>query len=76
MTGKLIRRQRELHERYGDVIRLAPDEVSFANEQAWDDIYSFRRGHKRAPRDKVFFNGNPFVKLAVGHMFIIEKDLD
>ena len=58
LTGKLIHRQRELHEKYGDVIRIAPDEVSFANERAWDDIYTFRRGHKRALRDKVFATGN------------------
>ncbi|KAI4121446.1 MAG: hypothetical protein LQ338_006353 [Usnochroma carphineum] len=54
LTGQLIRRQREWHEEYGDIIRLAPDEVSFANKEAWDDIYTFRRGHKRALRDKVF----------------------
>jgi cytochrome P450 len=28
-----------LHEQYGDVVRIAPDELSFANPQAWRDIY-------------------------------------
>lgn len=57
LTGKLVRREREFHEKYGDIIRLAPDEVSFANEQAWNDIYTFRRGHKRAARDKAYYIG-------------------
>ena len=63
LTGKLIRRERELHEQYGEIVRLAPDEVSFANEQAWDDIYNFRRGHKRAPRDKALYIGR-FLRLS------------
>lgn len=28
-----------LHERYGTVVRIAPDEVSFINPDAWKDIY-------------------------------------
>ena len=50
-------REREFHEKYGDIIRLAPDEISFADEQAWNDIYAFRRGHKRAARDKAYYLG-------------------
>ena len=46
-----------IHEKYGEIIRLAPDEVSFASEQAWNDIYASRRGHKRAGRDKAFSTG-------------------
>ena len=65
LTGKLIHRQRELHEKYGEIVRIAPDEVSFANEQAWDDIYSFRRGHKRALRDKVFATGKTLCQLSM-----------
>ncbi len=57
LTGKLVKRERELHEKYGEIIRLAPDEVSFANEEAWNDIYNFRRGHKRAVRDKAYYVG-------------------
>jgi cytochrome P450 len=28
-----------LHRKYGDVVRTAPDELSFINAQAWKDIY-------------------------------------
>jgi len=57
LTGKLVKREREFHERYGEIIRLAPDEISFANEEAWNEIYSFRPGHKRAVRDKAYYVG-------------------
>ena len=57
LTGKLVKRERQFHEKYGEVVRLAPDEVSFASEQAWNDIYTFRRGHKRALRDKAYYMG-------------------
>ena len=56
-TGRLAKRERQLHEKYGEIIRLTPDEVSFASEQAWNDIYALRRGHKRAVRDKAFYLG-------------------
>jgi hypothetical protein len=57
LTGQLVRRVKEFHDIYGEFYRLALDEVSFASEQAWNDIYTFRRGHKRAGRDKVWYIG-------------------
>ena len=57
LTGTLVKREQELHEKYGDIIRLAPDEISFASEQAWSDIYTFRRGHKRTLRDRAYYIG-------------------
>ncbi|KAF7923180.1 uncharacterized protein EAE98_007885 [Botrytis deweyae] len=55
LTGQLVKKVKEFHDIYGEFYRLAPDEVSFASEQAWNDIYTFRRGHKRALRDKVWY---------------------
>ncbi|KAH8879018.1 putative cytochrome P450 [Thozetella sp. PMI_491] len=34
----------ELHQRYGPVVRTAPDEVSFIDPEAWKDIYGHRVG--------------------------------
>ena len=48
-----------LHDRYGDVVRTAPDEVSFAREDAWNDIFSGQAGHKLFPRDPTFFKAPP-----------------
>ena len=33
----------ELHERYGPVVRVAPDELSYVNAEAWRDIYGNRK---------------------------------
>jgi cytochrome P450 len=38
-SGTPIQFTRELHDRYGDVVRISPDELSFADPQAWRDIY-------------------------------------
>lgn len=29
----------EMHEHYGDIVRVAPDELSFTHPDAWSDIY-------------------------------------
>ncbi|KAI8932397.1 hypothetical protein NX059_010584 [Plenodomus lindquistii] len=36
-----------LHEQYGDVVRISPDELSFLGTNAWRDIYG--HGQKSAP---------------------------
>lgn len=47
--GTFNNKVRELHEKYGDVVRVAPKEVSFINgEVAWDEIYGFRAGPKKS----------------------------
>ena len=38
----------KLHARYGPVVRLGPNELAFANPQAWKDIY----GHRQAGQDE------------------------
>lgn len=39
MSGKWHNKIRQLHEQYGPVIRIGPDELSYATPDAWDDIY-------------------------------------
>lgn len=34
----------ELHERYGPVVRVAPNELNFTAAEAWKDIYGHRTG--------------------------------
>ena len=47
----------KLHQQYGDVIRIAPDELSFATSSAWEDIYS-NQGKAAFPKSAVW-HGNP-----------------
>jgi hypothetical protein len=46
-----------MHEKYGDVVRVAPNELSFAGEEAWRDIYTHRPGHKEARKDPIWYMG-------------------
>ena len=39
MTARI----KEFHERYGPVVRVAPNELSFIDGQAWQDIYGHHR---------------------------------
>jgi cytochrome P450 len=49
LKGDLVRWLHELHEKYGEAVRIAPDEVSFiSGETAWQDIYGVHTGKKAA----------------------------
>ncbi|KAL3485494.1 cytochrome protein [Aspergillus germanicus] len=57
--GRLHLYVRHLHENYGDIVRIAPDELSYRDEAAWKDIYGrssnfdkdmrFYQSSKKAP---------------------------
>ena len=48
-------RLKEIHDRYGTVVRIAPNELSFIDSAAWKDIYS----HKEFIRPPQFRNRLP-----------------
>ena len=51
IRGHLDRDIRHLHEVYGEVVRYAPREVSFITDQAWQDVYGFKKmGHPQNPK--------------------------
>src|ERR1700761_1842879 len=41
--GRWPYKLKELHDKYGPVVRFAPDDVSFISAAAWKEIYGFRR---------------------------------
>jgi cytochrome P450 len=44
-AGSIAAWIKELHEKHGDAVRIAPNEVSFTSgETAWPEIYGFRSG--------------------------------
>ncbi|KNG80574.1 toxin biosynthesis cytochrome P450 monooxygenase [Aspergillus nomiae NRRL 13137] len=51
-TGKVIK---DLHERYGEVVRIAPNELSFIDGEAWTAIYGTRPGHRQKPKDVRYY---------------------
>lgn len=50
VTGNFAHDVQRLHEKYGDAVRLAPDEVSFAAPEAWHDIFDHRPEHLTFPK--------------------------
>ncbi|KAG8627846.1 hypothetical protein KVT40_003719 [Elsinoe batatas] len=48
----------ELHERYGPVVRTAPNDLSFISSQAWRDIYGARKGHLPFVKSDFYDGGN------------------
>jgi cytochrome P450 len=53
LQGRLPIRVKELHDRYGPVVRIAPDELSYTTASAWKDIFGFRPGHSQLPKDLI-----------------------
>ncbi|KAF2183917.1 cytochrome P450 [Zopfia rhizophila CBS 207.26] len=57
--GKLVYQVFDYHQKYGEVVRVAPNEVSFSNTKAWDDIYCRRPGHKPFPKNPIWWGEVP-----------------
>ena len=54
IRGDLVHRTHALHEKYGPVVRLAPNELSFIEAQAWQDIYGFHAGRPHFPKNPLW----------------------
>jgi cytochrome P450 len=60
VCGNLVRDIRKVHECYGDVARIAPDEVSFARKDAMLDIFSQPTGGALPfYKNPIFFKSPP-----------------
>ncbi|KAF2112717.1 cytochrome P450 [Lophiotrema nucula] len=55
LAGQLIHDIEKLHKRYGSVVRIAPNEVTFANVEAWRKIYQGRPDHQTYLKDPVWW---------------------
>ncbi|UPX20100.1 uncharacterized protein EKO05_0010345 [Ascochyta rabiei] len=53
--GQLHKQLKEFHTIYGPIVRIAPDELSYADGRAWKDIYTNRTGHQPFPRNQTWF---------------------
>lgn len=47
-----------MHKKYGPVVRVAPNELTFTSAQSWQDIYNFRPGHKPFTKGAFYEGGN------------------
>lgn len=67
VKGNYVHDVRRIHEKHGDAVRLAPNEVSFATPQAWHDVFDQRPDHLTFPKNPIWYklpNGKPDPGLA------------
>ena len=59
-SGTLQARIKNFHDVYGEVVRVAPDELSFIKASAWRDIYSGGLGNKGFTKNAVISGAQGF----------------
>ncbi|KAK6950625.1 hypothetical protein Daesc_007149 [Daldinia eschscholtzii] len=59
LRGTLIHDVEKLHRKYGPVIRIAPDEVTFAQAEAYPDIFLSQKDSKAFLKDHVWWETQP-----------------
>jgi cytochrome P450 len=56
VSGRLSFAVHEMHEQYGDVVRVAPNRVSFTHPDAWHDVRGHRKsGQGENPKDPCIY---------------------
>ncbi|KAH4038176.1 cytochrome P450 monooxygenase sthF [Parastagonospora nodorum] len=66
MTGKWHLKIRNLHATYGPIVRIGPDELSYACPEAWEDIYGRYVPTKRRENPKPVWYCSPDAHDMVG----------
>ena len=51
-----------LHQKYGDVVRIAPDELSYVNSDVWKDVWARR---PEVPKSRDFYDANQAGDLSI-----------
>jgi len=57
--GTLSKDVRQLHLQYGNIVRIAPNEISFARPDAMNDIYMNLPGRSAIPKSEVWHSPQP-----------------
>ncbi|KAE8343840.1 hypothetical protein BDV24DRAFT_161142 [Aspergillus arachidicola] len=57
LSGRLVRFLHQTHQKYGAVVRVAPNEIIFTSSQAWNDIYNVRQGAPEMSKDTPLYQG-------------------
>ena len=56
LQGRLPFEVHKAHQRYGKILRIAPDELSCIDSRAWKDVYGFRASKGEVPKDPAFYS--------------------
>jgi cytochrome P450 len=58
--GRWYKDARALHQKYGPIFRLGPNEIAVEGDPGWEDVFGFRKsGKDEFARDVEFFNMTP-----------------
>ncbi|KAL1897469.1 hypothetical protein Sste5346_004207 [Sporothrix stenoceras] len=64
MSGVGHKKMFELHQKYGDIVRISPNQLSFGYPEAWNDIMGHRkRGQDENGKDPDFWHGDDSLTL-------------
>ncbi|KAH8680028.1 averantin oxidoreductase [Tricladium varicosporioides] len=53
LKGRLPMDTKLFHDKYGPVVRVSPNELSFCKADAWQDMYGHRNGHANFHKDPI-----------------------
>ena len=56
LRGRLCFDIEEFHEKYGEVVRIGPNELSYSNPEAWNEIYGHRQGKKNMQKEEIMYS--------------------
>jgi cytochrome P450 len=59
LTGTLPIKVKRLHDKYGPVVRVAPNELAYTSALAWKEIYGFMPGQPQNPKDLASLPADP-----------------
>jgi cytochrome P450 len=59
LRGTIVHDIERLHRKYGPVLRIAPNEVTFASKEAWNDILQTRPNHQIFLKDPLWWSSQP-----------------
>ncbi|KUJ15044.1 cytochrome P450 [Mollisia scopiformis] len=59
VNGNQVRQVHDLHQQYGIVVRVCPDELSYISAEAFKDIYAHRQGKLEMQKNKIFYTQQP-----------------
>ncbi|KAF2203657.1 cytochrome P450 [Delitschia confertaspora ATCC 74209] len=59
IKGTIVHDFEKLHRKYGPILRIAPNEVTFAKAEAWGDIFQLRQDHQPFLKDPIWWATQP-----------------
>ncbi|KAK3986357.1 cytochrome P450 [Cladorrhinum sp. PSN332] len=73
LSGNIVQDCDRLHQKYGHIVRVAPDEVSFARRDVWTDALVTRQGEPQLSKDPRWWDPLPGLP-AVGIFGAVDAD--